>query len=136
MARLSRGGPEESVAPALVAFKVYPDGHQVPLRNVTLSGLAPATFKEIVAVGAETAVHHLPFRPAQGNPLARTASSLALATAGGASAPIVSLAVPSLLFEEVTLKKPSDEIPSLPVAGHPYFVEPSEPAATGERGER
>jgi predicted Zn-dependent protease len=116
--RMARPG----VAPAIAAFKVYPDGREVPLRNVTISGLAPATFKEIVGAGSESIVYHLPFRPALGNPLARTTPSLAQATRGGASDPLVSVVVPALLFEEVTLKKPSDEIPSLPFADHPYFA--------------
>jgi hypothetical protein len=33
----------------------------------------------------------------------------------------VTLAVPSLLFEEVTLHKVRGETPKLPVAPHPYF---------------
>lgn len=119
-------GQSPGLAPAIAAFKVYPDGREVPLRNVTISGLAPATFKEIVGVGSAPVVYHLPFRPAQGNPLARTTPVLAQATRGGASDPIISVVVPSLLFEEVTLKKPSDEIPSLPFAGHPYFAAESD----------
>ena len=101
----------------------------MPLRNVTISGLAPATFKEIVGAGADRGVFHLPFRPARGNPLTRSTPSLAIAAGGGVSDPIVSVAVPALLFEEVTLKKPSDEIPSLPVSEHPYFAERSESRA-------
>jgi hypothetical protein len=120
--RMARPG----VGPAIAAFKVYPDGREVPLRNVTISGLAPVTFKEIVGVGSKPGVYHLPFRPALGNPLARTTPALAQATRGGASDPVVSVVVPSLLFEEVTLKKPSDEIPSLPFAGHPYFASEAE----------
>jgi len=120
--RMARPG----VGPAIAAFKVYPDGREVPLRNVTISGLAPVTFKEIVGVGSKPGVYHLPFRPAVGNPLARTTPALAQATRGGASDPVVSVVVPSLLFEEVTLKKPSDEIPSLPFAGHPYFASEAE----------
>ena len=34
---------------------------------------------------------------------------------------ILSFVVPSLLFDDVTLKKPSSEIPKPPVVKHPYF---------------
>ena len=34
---------------------------------------------------------------------------------------VVSFAVPALLFEDVTLKKPSGEIPKPQVAKHPFF---------------
>jgi len=35
--------------------------------------------------------------------------------------PIVSWVVPSLLFEDLTLKKPSGENLRPPIAAHPYF---------------
>ena len=114
------GGGAGSVGPVVEAFKVYPDRRRIPLRNVELSGFAATVFKEIVAVGETDLVYSLPFTPVPDDPLA------ALTGRGTGSQPIVSVVVPSLLFEEMTLKKPGDEIPSLPVAGHPYFDQRSD----------
>ncbi len=101
---------------AVVAFKVFPDGREVPLRNVELAGMTAATFKEIVAVGARRTVHSVPFAPGAGLGAPRPTA------ATNAGLPIVSVVVPALLFEEVTLRKPSDDIPSLPVSEHPHFA--------------
>jgi hypothetical protein len=34
---------------------------------------------------------------------------------------VVSITVPSLLFEDMALQRPSGDIPNLPVTKHPYF---------------
>ncbi len=113
-----RGGGANGVAPAIVAVKVYPDGREVPLRNLELSGFSAAAFKEIIGAGERALAYSLPFTPVSGDLLATLAGRAATGTAGP---PLTTVVVPALLFEEVTLKKPSDEIPSLPVAGHPFF---------------
>jgi hypothetical protein len=90
---------------ATLAYKVFPDGHEELVRNVEIAGMTAATFKEILAAGAEPRVITLPFRNTSiGNAL------------------IVSIALPDLLFEEITLKTPSGEIPRPPVAEHPFFA--------------
>lgn len=98
--------------PVILAVKVFPDGREELIRNAELSGISPATFKEILGASLEPTVYSTPFR----NPAPRTAFS-----AGGSSSGIISIAIPSLLFEEITLKKPVGEIPNPPVASHPYF---------------
>lgn len=108
------GGQETPVEAMTEAYKVYPDGREELLRNVEISGLSPASFKEIVAAGAEPTVYSLPYMPRSSNPFMRGA--------GGGPA-VVTMAVPALLFEELSLKKPSGEIPKLPVAPHPAFAE-------------
>ena len=87
------------------------------MRNVEISGLTAATFKEIVAAGDKPVVTSLLFSPPPANPFRGT--FFADFAAGGK--PVVSLAVPPLLFEELTLKEPSGEIPRLPVAERPGF---------------
>ena len=118
LASLFGGGGERGAAPAVVAFKVYPDGREVPVRNLEFSGFAASTFKEIIAVGDREIVYSLPFQPAKDlvSAFADRASR-----SGAAALPLVSVVVPPLLFEEVTLKKPTEEIPRLPVFPHPYF---------------
>lgn len=112
------GSDRNGVAPAVVAFKIYLDGTEVPLRNLEFSDFTAASFKEIIGVGEREIAYSLPFRPA-----ADLASALAVRASprGAAAKPLVTVVVPSLLFEEVTLRKPTEEIPRLPVAGHPFF---------------
>ena len=95
------------IEPAILAYKVFPDGHEELLRNVEVSGITAPAFKDILAAGNQPTVYHTPFvifRPG-------TMPSSELA----------SLAVPSLLFDDVTLKAPTGATPKPPVAKHPYF---------------
>jgi hypothetical protein len=96
---VSSRGNGVRIEPAIEAVKVFPDGHEEPLRNVEISGFEASAFKDILSAGAEPTVLALPFR-------------------GGN---LMSYVVPSLLFEEVTLKKPSGQIPKPPLAKHPFF---------------
>lgn len=116
----SFGGDSQQPAaePAVAAYKLYPDGREVLVRNVEISGLTAATFKEIVAAGDRPEVADLPITPRTADPFRSPVIDL---SAGGP--PIVSLAIPPLLFEELTLKAPSGEIPRLPVAPRPGFSE-------------
>lgn len=102
-----QGGDSGAIEPAILAYKVFPDGREELLRHVDISGVTLSAFKDILAAGTEAKVRNLP---------------LSSARAGGrGGAEIVSLAVPSLLFDEVTLKRPTGDLPKLPVAKHPYF---------------
>jgi predicted Zn-dependent protease len=96
----------------ILAYKVFPDGREELIRNASITGLTAATFKEIVAASKESYLHTAPFRgrmmPGQFSPL----------DTGGQ---VISLVVPSLLFEDLTLRKMRGEVPRPPVAPHPYF---------------
>jgi len=113
------GGGESSVEGLIEAYKVYPDGREELLRNVQAPGISPASFKDIVAASDEFVAYTAPFAGA------RRSNSFARRLAGAGSN-YVSWVVPSLLFEDLTLKKPSGEIPRPPVAEHPYFDRPDE----------
>jgi len=108
-----RGEQGESV---ILAVKVFPDGHEQVVRNVEISGLTVAAFKDIVAASKDHTVYSAPFMPA--GALVSMLSGGGRAESGVA---ILSFVVPSLLFDDVTLKKPSSEIPKPPVVKHPYF---------------
>jgi len=95
------------LVPEVVAVKLFPDGHEEPLRNVEVSETSTDTFKDIDAAGIEPVVEHLNINFPR--------------VAGRPSNEMVSFAVPALLFDELTLKKPDGDIPKLPVVGHPFF---------------
>ena len=113
-----RRAPDQ-ISAAVVATKVFPDGREVPLRNVEVPDFSPAAFKDIIGVGSNDVAYSRPFVPRAGDPLARLGGGASFGGFGGP--PLTTVVVPALLFEEVTLKKPGSEIPSLPIAGHPAF---------------
>ena len=98
------GGEGVRVEPVILAYKVFSDGHEELLRNVEIAGMNATLFRDIAAAGKEQVVTTLPFR-----------------TAESPSPQVVSFAIPSLLFEDVTLRKPGGEIPKPQVAKHPFF---------------
>jgi hypothetical protein len=109
-----RGG-EGATRLALVAYKISPDGHEELVRNVAIEGVTTVSFKEIVAASANAPVYSTPFVSMR--------HSMFSIFAGGspaeAAAPLVSFVVPSLLFDDVTLKRPIKEIPKLPLSSRP-----------------
>jgi hypothetical protein len=106
---------EGPTRPALVAYKLFPDGRQELVRNVAIEGVTTVSFKEIVAASANSLVYSTPFLSMR--------SSMFSIFAGGSPAeaapPLVSFVVPSLLFDDVTLKQPMKEIPKLPLSSRP-----------------
>lgn len=110
------GGPGRDgirVEPATLAYKVYADGREELIRNVMFSGLSIGSFKDIVGTSKERTVYTAPIALRSANPY-----SFSRFAAGPL---LVSIATPSLLFEDLTLQPPQGEIPKPPVSGHPYF---------------
>ncbi len=100
----------------IAAYKVFPDGRQELIRNAELTDVTAATFKDIVLASRDQTVYSGPF-------LART-MFMGFFSGGGtgqAGVPVLSFIVPSLLFEDLTLKRPTGEVPNLPIAKHPFF---------------
>jgi hypothetical protein len=91
-------------------YKVYPDGHQELMRLGQFDGLDDGAFKDLAAVSHDEYVFSVPFA-AYGGRL----------YPGQAGAPLVSFIAPSLLFEELSLKPATGELPRLPLSKHPYF---------------
>ena len=102
---------------AVLAYKVFPDGHEELVRNVQFFGLNAAALKDIVAGSSNLNFLTVRFEPPRNNPLGLPAFT-------EEDFMPVSLAIPSLLFEDVTLGKGRGPIPTPPVAGHPYFEKP------------
>jgi predicted Zn-dependent protease len=110
----SRGSGAVDVEPAIEAYKIYPDGREELVRNLNINGLTLANFKDIVAVSDTLNVYSAPYRNRRISP----------ATMGSflvGAPPLVSVAVPALLFDDLTVQRPTGDIPNLPFTKHPYF---------------
>jgi hypothetical protein len=110
----NRGAGSVDLEPIIEAYKVFPDGHEELVRNLTVNGMTLANFKDIVAASDAPYVHTAPFRTKRISP----ANNLAIMMAGPM---LVSVATPSLLFEDLSLQRPTGEIPNLPATKHPSF---------------
>ena len=101
---------------ATLAYRIYPDGHEELVRNADVADLTSASFKHISAVSDQRTVYT---ETAQ----SKSASPLNLNLAGGAQ-PLVSYVVPSMLFAELTIEKPSGESPKPTIIGSPLTEKP------------
>jgi hypothetical protein len=117
---VQRGRGEESAEDPVVAYKVFLDGREELVRNVDMTGISVAAFKEIVAASNSQTVYSAPFA-ARTLGMFPTFSFFEIAQGEG-GAPVISIVVPSLLFDDLTLRKPAGEIPKPPVSPHPFFA--------------
>ncbi len=111
-------GPRESepATTLLEVYKLFADGHEEAVRGAELAALTPAAFRDIVAVGNQPVVYNDTFLP-------RGASLFSMAMISMADGfPVVSYVVPSLLFEEISLKKTNGPFPRPPVSQAPLFA--------------
>jgi len=97
---------------AVLAYKLYLDGRQEPVRNVQLADISASSFRDILAVSENRTIHQAR-APGAGVGLFR------LGRRGGRSRPVASWVVPDLLFEELSLTRPRGEVRRLPVLEHP-----------------
>lgn len=110
-AMTGRGEKSRSV---LLAYKVYPDGHEELVRGAHISGMSLESFKEIVAASNSGSVYttlempHINF------------AMISRFAAGETSMPIMSCVAPSLLFDDLTLTKPTGERPKPPFSTPPF----------------
>ncbi len=93
----------------IAAYKVFADGHEEPVRNLELGDFGVTSFKDVVAVSDTTEVYTTPSFP-------RPVSGYS----GGETVALVSVAVPAMLFDDLTLKMPTGEFPKPPVAPPPF----------------
>jgi predicted Zn-dependent protease len=106
------GREKTKVKNIILAYKVFTNGHEELIRNAELSGISAATFKEIIAASKSQTVYNYHFLPQHASHF----------STGPRANVVVSLIVPSLmLFEEMTIKPPSGEVPNPPVSKHPFF---------------
>jgi hypothetical protein len=110
----SRASGGIDVEPAIEAYKVYADGHEELVRNFNITNLMLSSFKDIAAASDSSAVYTLPFRP-------RLTSPVITGFLGPNGPNLLSIATPSLLFDDLSLQRPSGEVPNLPFSKHPSF---------------
>ncbi len=106
-------GRSEKGRNVLLAYKVHLDGREELVRGARLSGMSADSFKEIVAASKSAAVYTVAQTPHFDFSM--------IASLGGreVSEPLASYVVPSLLFDDLTLTKPTTETPKPPFSSPP-----------------
>lgn len=107
----SRGG---RLIRAVVAVKVFPDGREELIREAVLTGLSESSFRDIVAASEALTNHTILFRHSS-----PSFGPFGFAMPSRRSGIMASLAVPSLLFEDVSVRRPPGNIPRPPVVAKP-----------------
>lgn len=102
------GGSTRPVSPPALLYRVYPDGREELVRGLRFRGMSTRSLRDIMAASQETALFDF---VANGAPLA-------FLGAGGYLAPS-SIVSPGLLFEELELEPPREELPKEPVVPPP-----------------
>ena len=92
----------------LEAVKVYPDGHEEPLRGVEAAGISTYLFKDILNVGPKATVH---------NYLAQ--SVIPAFMTGGSQFVIATVITPDLLFEDLEIRQLEGDLPTPPRLASP-----------------
>jgi len=96
------------IEPAVEAYKVYADGHEERLRNAEISSLTLSAFKDIAAAGQDPIVYNSPLS--------------VMRVAGQGSSEVISLVVPAMIFDDITIKPPANEASRPMISPHPYFA--------------
>jgi hypothetical protein len=110
-ARRIIGGNQASgskVSLPLVAYRIYPDGHEELVRGLKFRGLNVRSFKDILAAGDDSNVFNY---MENGAPFALMGI--------GSEFSEVSVVAPSILIDDLEMLKIEDELPKLPVVASP-----------------
>jgi TldD protein len=107
-------GQQDGQAKASIAevYKLFAEGHEELLRGVEPAEMPSSTFKDVVAAGDAPIVFTDEFMP-------RVGALFAMGVSAGSDMPIVSCVVPSMLFEEISLKKSEGPFPNPPISPSP-----------------
>ncbi|HYO82728.1 MAG TPA: metallopeptidase TldD-related protein [Bryobacteraceae bacterium] len=107
----NQSGSPRIISAPLLAYKVTPDGKEQLIRGLRFRGLSVRALRDIVAVSQEQqALHYL-----------YSLAPMALMGSGGYVAP-VSVIGPSVLFDELELERPRDDVPNLPLVPAPALT--------------
>jgi hypothetical protein len=105
MGQQGRNGPP--AVRGMRAAKIYADGHEEPMRGAEISGLSATSFKDIASASQTRTMHTETF----------TSGANFLAASAG-NGPVTYL-IPSLLFPNLSIRKPRGTTPRLPVVAPP-----------------
>lgn len=98
---------------AVLAYKVFPDNREELVRGIQFSQFNVSSLKEIAAASRELNYATLRYQPPVGQ--------FGMPNESEENFTPVSLLVPSLLFEDVTMRKVRAATPNPPILGHPFF---------------
>ena len=89
-------------------YRVYPDGREELVRGLRFRGMSTRSLRDNLAASEETTLFEF----------INNAAPLALLGAGGFLAP-TSVISPALLFEEIELEIPQEQLPKRPIVSPP-----------------
>ncbi len=102
------GGGTRAVSPPLLVYRVYPDGREELVRGLRFHALTARALRDVIAASQETAVFEY----------VNTTTLMALLGSGGYLAP-TSVISPGLLFEEIELEVPREQLSKPPTVPPP-----------------
>jgi TldD protein len=102
------GGSVRPVSPPVLVYRVYPDGREELVRGLRFRGVSTRSLRDILAASQETALFDY----------VNNAAPLAMLGAGGYLAP-AAVVSPALLFDELELERPQDQLPKPPIVPPP-----------------
>ncbi len=110
LAQASRqsGGSAYPIAPPILIYKVFPDGREELARGLQFRGVSTRALRDILAASSETTLFEF----------VNNSAPLAMLGGGGYLAPSAVVA-PGLLFDELELEAPHDQLPKLPIVPPP-----------------
>jgi hypothetical protein len=109
--RLLQGAQGRTVSIPLLAYKVFPDGHEELMRGIRFRGLNVRSLKDILAAGDDNVAFEF----------MDNGAPFALIGAGTFTAEAVVIA-PSILVDDLELHPIEEELPKLPVVPPPTMA--------------
>jgi hypothetical protein len=103
----AQSGSSRPVSNPVLVYKVFPDGREELVRGLRFRGVNARSFRDVAAVSDSSAVFHYMNNL---NPLGAMGS--------GYVAP-ASVIAPSMLFEDLELERPQDDLPKPPLVPAP-----------------
>ena len=102
------GGSARPASPPILLYRVYPDGREELVRGLRFRGVSTRSLRDIMAASTEMALFDY----------INNGAPLAFMGAGGMIAPSAVIA-PGLLFEELELERPQEQLQKPPIVPPP-----------------
>lgn len=102
------GGSARPVSPPLLVYRVYPDGREELVRSLRFRGVSTRSLRDIDGASQETALFDY----------VNNGAPMALMGVGGYLA-ATSVVSPGLLFDELELEHPQEQLPKMPLVPPP-----------------